>query len=262
MASKYASDVKSEIVNRVTDIKGEPRRLLPPIKGFENEPLVTIEEAVEPLTTLVPDVKEMVWVVKEECLTRPPTHLTLDQRASIMLYTLEWSIREQSFYLIFNQTLRAADRKQLKPWFRFMKLFIVALLRLPAVQCHIFRGIKENLANDYPTGSNFIWWAFSSCTKTIEVLQTDTFLGRHGERTIFSIQCSSGIDIKEHSFLPHENEILLLAARRFQVDSCADLGHGLQMIQVSEMSTPFPLLGDVSSLTDRSIDGERELRKL
>ena len=247
MASKLSSKATGEIMNRVTDIRSEPLRFLPPIKGFEKEPLVSIDEAVESLTELVPDVEQMVWTVKKECKRRPPTHLTLDQRASIMLYTLEWSIHEESFYYIFNRTLRSANRQELKPWFRFLKLFIVALLRLPFIQAHIYRGIKANLAKEYPTGSDFVWWAFSSCTKTIEVLEAPTFLGRHGERTIFNIHCSSGIDIREHSFHQNENEILLLAARQFQVDSCADFGHGLHMIQVKEMPSPFPLLAEVSS---------------
>ena len=247
MASKSSSN--TEIVNhRVTDLKSEPRRILPPIEGFENESLVSLEEAVEPLEKIVPAVTQMVWTVKDECSRRSPTHLTLDQRAAIMLYTLEWTTHDKSFYFIFNQTLRSINRQQLKPWFRYLKLFIIALLRLPSISCHIYRGIKENLAKDYPTGSIFVWWAFSSCTKTIEVLETDTFLGQDGERTIFNIHCNSGIDIGEHSFLPHGNEILLLAARRFQVDSCANLGHGLHMVQVKEIAAPFPLLADVSSL--------------
>ena len=246
MTSKLTSSVKSEIVNRVTDIKNEPRRLLSPIEGFEDQPLVTIDEAVEPLTTVVPSVIRMVWIVKEECLTRSPTHLTLDQRASIMLYTLEWSTHEKSFYFILNQTLRSANRQQLKPWFRFLKLFVVALCRLPSISCHIYRGVKGNLAKEYPPGSTFVWWAFSSCTNTVEVLETDKFLGQDGERTVFDIHCSSGIDIREHSFLRQENEILLLAARRFQVDSCADLDQGLKLIQVTEIAASSPLLPDVS----------------
>ena len=251
MASKLTVTATNRFVNRVTDITSEPLDILPPIKGFENEPLVTLEESVERLTTLVPDVKHMVWTVKKKCSKKPPTHLTLDQCASIMLYTLEWSPHEQSFYLILNQTLRSENRQKLKPWFRYLKLFVVALSRLSSIPCHIYRGVKENLAKQYPTGSTFVWWAFSSCTKTIEVLGAEEFLGQCGERTIFSIHCSSGIDIGEHSFHPDENEILLLAARQFQVDSCTNLGDGLQMIELKEIPSPHPLLAEVSQRIEK-----------
>ena len=246
MASISSSTDRKDLVNRVMDIKSEPRHDLPSIKGFENEPLVTLEEAVKPLVNLVQDVESMVQTVKKKCLTRPPTQLTLDQHGSIMLYTSEWSIREQSLYFILNQTLRSPNRNQLKPWFLFLKLFLVALLRLPTTSCHLYRGVKGNLAKEYPIGSTMTWWGFSSCTKNVQVLGTDSFLGQDGERTLFTINNASGTDIREYSYYPSEDEILLLAARQFHVDSCVQLGHGLQMIQLTEVPRTPPLLADVS----------------
>ncbi|CAF4949467.1 unnamed protein product, partial [Rotaria sp. Silwood1] len=71
---------------RVSDFSPLPKRKLSPIEGYENMPLVTIEEAVKPLVKIVPKVERNVHIVKENC-TNPADGLTTDESASIMLYT-------------------------------------------------------------------------------------------------------------------------------------------------------------------------------
>ena len=44
-----------------------PKRMLAPIEGYEKSPLVTLEEAVEPLVSIVPKVKRNVFIVKQNC---------------------------------------------------------------------------------------------------------------------------------------------------------------------------------------------------
>lgn len=246
MAAKYVEQ-ESQSMQRFTDIAGEPRRMLSPIKGYGNEPLVSLEKAVVPLVSLVPEVNQMVWTVKQQC-TEPTEGLTLDQSASIMLYSLEWSPKEESFYYALNNLLRAADRNKLKPWFLYLKLLITALSKLPATLRTVYRGVKEDLHSAYPKDSTFVWWGFSSCTTAVDVLQKKEFLGTTGTRTMFHIECHSGRDIRQHSFFPKEKEVLLLAARQFQVVGSFNSGSGLHMIQLKEIDPPFPLLEPVSVL--------------
>ena len=101
MAEK--SDDESKVMLRITDFTAEPKRILPPIEDYEKQPLVSLEEAVKPLISLVSDVEEMVWTVKQNC-QHPPPPLTSDESASIMLYTLEWMPHERSFYFILNKS--------------------------------------------------------------------------------------------------------------------------------------------------------------
>ncbi|CAF3393196.1 unnamed protein product [Rotaria socialis] len=42
----------------------EPDQKLPHIQGFDNEPLVSLEEAVKPLESIVPQVDRMVYTGK------------------------------------------------------------------------------------------------------------------------------------------------------------------------------------------------------
>ncbi|CAF4842184.1 unnamed protein product [Rotaria sp. Silwood1] len=213
-----------------------------PIVRFDIVPNVSIETAVEPLVSLVPNVKEMVSKAKQKC-DRPKDGLTIDESTSIMLYSLEWEPRENSFYIILNNTLRAEDEEKLKPWHLYLKLFVTALEKLPSISKTIYRGVKMNLSTQYPIGKTFVWWGFSSCTSSIEVLQSEQFLGKTGSRTLFNIDCDSGKDIQQHSFFPTEDEILLVAARKFKVVSCLDSGNDLHIIQLKEIESDYPLLG-------------------
>jgi hypothetical protein len=254
MAAKTVDE--SKMMLRMCDFASEPKRMLPPIKGYEKEPLVTLEQAVKPLHTLVPDVEEMVWRVKQNC-QHPPDHLSSDESASIMLYTLEWMPRESSFYFILNKVLRSQNRAELLPWFLFLRLFIFALSKLPSAKHRtVYRGVKMDVGDEFPEGKTFIWWAFSSCSSSIKVLEQ--FLGQTGHRTIFNIECDSAKDISEHSFYQSENEVLMYPARQFQVFSSFNSGNQLRIIQLKEIQPPFPLI-HIPSISSGNADRSEEM---
>jgi len=238
MAAKVGD--QSKLIARLCDFTSEPKRMLPPIKGYEKGPIVTIDQAIEPLIPLVPDLEEMIWTVKENC-QNPQDHLSSDESASIMLYTLEWMPRENSFYFILNQALRSQNRQQLLPWFPFLRLFMFALTKLPSAAHRIlYRGIQMDLSEDFPKGKKFVWWAFSSCSSSIEVLEQ--FLSQSGPRTIFNIECDSAKEVYQHSFYESENELLMYPARQFQVVSSFNSGNQLKIIHLKEIEPPFPLI--------------------
>lgn len=245
-------DAQQKYTSRFKDLASEPLRMLPPIQGFENMPVVPLEEAVFPLISLVPQIKRMVYIVKERC-EDPQDGLTVDQSAAIMLYTMEWVPKQKSFYFILNNTLRAENRQRLKPWFRYLKLVLTSLSKLPSARRCIYRGVRADLHNMYPKGKVFVWWGFSSCTSTIEVLQSEDFLGKKGNRTMFTIECDTGKDIRNHSVFQTENEILLPAARQFKVVSCFDSGNNLHIIQLKEIQPIFTLLEPLSECQDLDI---------
>jgi hypothetical protein len=238
MAEKSVDE--SKIMLRMSDFTSEPTRMLPPIKGYENQPIVTLEKSVEPLISLVPDVQQMVWTAKQNC-REPKDSLTSDESASIMLYTLNWEPQQLSFYYILNATLRSEKRQELRPWFLYLRLVIYALAKLPSTLCPtIYRGVPIDMSKEFVKDKTFIWWSFSSCTSTIDAIKH--FLGNKGHRTIINIKCDSAKDISRHSFYQTENEILLYPARQFKVISCLDTGNQLHIIQVKEIQPPFPLI--------------------
>ena len=230
---------------RISDIAEEPQKMLIPIRGYDNEPLVPLEKAVEPLVSLLPDVQDYVYVAKQRCEPVPADGLTQDESAAIMLYTIEWEPHEQCLYFALNSTLRTEDRRKLKPWFSYLKLLLTALVQIPSTRHFLYRGVKLDLSKRYPVGKTFVWWGFSSCTLKMGVLENEQFLGKTGERTLFTIDCESGKDISRHSYYESENEILLLAARQFVVKDCLEPAAGLHMIQLTETESPIKLLESV-----------------
>jgi hypothetical protein len=184
----------------------------------------------------------MVYAAKKKCRKPPANSLSIDESASIILYSMKWEPQEQCLYHVLNQTLRSEQRKKLKPWFLYLKLILTALSRLPSSRQVVFRGIKCDMRKDYPEGETIYWWGFSSCTTTMEILQNEQFLGSSGARTMFMIECFSGKNIRQHSDFQNEDEILLLPGRQFKVISCLQQGKDLYLIDLKETKPGYPLL--------------------
>ncbi|CAF1401512.1 unnamed protein product [Adineta steineri] len=253
MATDGGDSYFTQRVLRFTDIAQEPMDFLMPISGYEEMPIVSLEEAVEPLVSILPKVKSHAYVAKKRC-KKPADNLTQDESASIMLYSMEWAPLNECLYCALNTTLRSENRTNLKPWFLFLRLFLAALSRLPQIpHLTVFRGVKLDLSKQYKEDETFIWWGFSSCTTSIKVLQSEQFLGMKGTRTMFTIHCNSARDIRKHSYYPSEDEVLLLAATEFQVKGILNQGHGLQTIQLQEVQSDEPMLIPVSCTND-SVD--------
>ena len=249
MASKYSdSDDMLQHNQRVSDFDAKSCEYLLPIQGYEKRPLVSLEEAIEPIVPYVPRVKQMAHVAKHKCKKPPADGLTVDESASIMLYSMDWEPQEECLYHVLNGTLRSENRKKLLPWFSYLKLILTALDLLPSKHPIVYRGIKRDMGKDYPDGSTAIWWGFSSCTSNIGVLKNEQFLGSSGTRTFFTIECTSGKDIRQHSYFAEEEEILLPPGREFQVVGCLNQPGGLHMIQLKEVQPLYPHLEPVSKV--------------
>jgi hypothetical protein len=82
-----------------------------------------------------------------------------------------------------------------------------------------------------PKESTVTWWGFSSCTASVEGLSNERFLGVNGIRTLFSIDCHSAKSIKQYSFYPEEEEVLLPLARHLQVIGSLNQGNRLHIIR-------------------------------
>ena len=232
----------SQRIIRMSDLAKEPLGMLMPISGYEDMPIVPLETAVEPLVKLLPAVESYAYAAKQRCKNPPSDDLTVDESASIMLYSMDWKPLDKCLYHALNATLRSEDRDKLKPWFLYLKLFLTALARLPSTHRYVYRGVKLDLSEQYKTDETIVWWGFSSGTTSISVLQSELFLGKTGTRTMFNIDCESGKDIHNHSYYPREDEILLLAATQFKVIGCLDLGNDYHQIQLKEIQPPHPLL--------------------
>lgn len=225
----------------LSNIQDEPTNILQPIAGYEREPLLSLEEACIPLYSFVDDLEQNIWISKQNS-RQPEDGLSQDESASIHLYTMEWMEPSQSLYAKLNRVLRAANRQELKPWFRYLKLFLTALFKLPAVEGVVWRGIRGDLSSQYSTIKEQAWWALSSCTLSLKVLESPMYLGKTGTRTLFSIETQTGRRIRSHSYFKHEEEILLLPGTFFEIISSLSPAEQLHIIHLREKSMAYPFL--------------------
>ena len=242
MATETIEQHTAQHRGRFADVESDASRKCLPIQGYADKPLVSIEEAVEPLIPIIHEIKRMAACAKWNCKEQPADQLSRDQSAAIMLYSMEWEPQNQCLYFVLNATLRDENRQKLKPWFLYLKLFLTGLTKLPTVPRTVFRGIRGDLRDSYKKGQTVIWWGFSSCTLSMDLLANDQYFGSTGARTFFTIECISGRDIKNHSAFQHENEILLPAGRQFEVVSCLRQGQDLYMIHMKETKAPYSLI--------------------
>ncbi|CAF1294539.1 unnamed protein product [Didymodactylos carnosus] len=184
-----------------------------------------------------PTKEENVWIAKQNC-QNPQDGLSQNESASIHLYTMQFTLGE-SLYVVLNRTLRAENRDDLKPWFKFLKLFMTALFKMNSIRATVWRGIRDvDLSGKYKKGVKFAWWGVSSCTTTIDVIET--FLGKTGIRTIFSVACLNGKSIIKHSYFSvSEQEIILTPGTYFKVVGQVNPAEGLHIIQLKEIQPPY-----------------------
>ena len=135
-----------------------------PIFGYEDSPVLTLEEAVEKIIPLVPSVIDYVTTAKKK-YNRHSNLLTRDESAAIYLYSMP-----TLFFSTLNNTLRAENRHELKPWFAFLKLFITALEKLPTSRKTVWRGVAGNVGSEFADGDVHIWWSVNSCSMDLKWL--------------------------------------------------------------------------------------------
>jgi hypothetical protein len=229
--------------SRYMDVYDEPiDTLLAPIKGYQDKPLVSLVEAIEPVSGFFNEIEDNIQVALHNC-RNPAEGLDQQERASIHLYTMQFD-GGPSLYLLINRSLRAAIRDDLKPWFLYLKLFLTALHKLPAQSKRVWRGIRGvDLSSKYKTGTQFAWWGVSSCTADMKMLESEQFLGKTGQRTLFSIECINGKSVGAHSyFTQSEQEIILMPGSYFEVLGQLNPAAGLHIIELKEITPPMTLV--------------------
>jgi len=235
-AIKEQNQLQTETMN---DIKVD----LGPIIGYAEEPLLTLIEACAPLIDIIQNLLVYVHMALDETPEEPPDGLTIDESAAIRLYTIEWSGSQRSLYSMLNYTLKNADRQDLRPYFKYMKLFLTALVKLPCVPpLTVWRGVTKNVSAEFSPGTRVTWWAFSSCTTELTVLENNMYLGDTGNRTLFSVEAINGRTVRAHSHFVTEDEILLLPGTHMIVKSQFSPAPDLHIIHLKQVTPEEVLL--------------------
>jgi hypothetical protein len=177
-----------------------------PIFGYEDLPLLTLEEAVEKIIPPIDRLMDYIATAKKK-YNRHSTLLTRDESAAIYLYSMP-----TPFFTRLNDTLRAENRHELKPWFAFLKLFITALENLPSTRKTVWRGVSGDFSSIFADGDLHIWWSVNSCSMDLKVVER--YLANTG--TVFAIDAVDAKDISAFSTFPEEQEIILMPGTRLR----------------------------------------------
>ena len=106
----------------------------------------------------------------------------------------------------------------------------------------IWRGVNLDLRNSYPKNRKITWWPVTSCTASINILDTPQYLDQNRSRTLFSIETHAGRSIRNHSCYPDEEEILLSPGRAFHVVGQLMHGKNAFIIHLKDSKPPFVTL--------------------
>ncbi|CAF1297499.1 unnamed protein product [Rotaria sp. Silwood1] len=214
----------------------EESKTIDPIIGYAEEPILPLDGACTPLIPIIFNILHYVSIALENTPDNPSDSLTRNESAAICLYTMEWNDGHRSLYAILNETLRTADHEYLRPWFKYLKLFLTALVKMPSTpQQTVWRGIRQDLSSEFFRGTSVIWWSFSSCTTTLTVLENNLYFGYEGPRTLFSIEVFNAKNVRDHSFFRNEDEVLLLPGTYMEVQSQLNPAHDLHIIHLKQM---------------------------
>lgn len=128
----------------------------PPIIEYAAEPLLPLREACVPLVDILYDLWYYVQIALNETPEHPPHALTVNESAAIRLYTIEWDAPHRSLYSMLNYTLKNGNREELRPYHKYMKLFLSALVKIPCTpSTTVWRGVTKDLSEEFPPDTYF-----------------------------------------------------------------------------------------------------------
>ena len=219
-------------MNRYSDIDLENKKL-PPVSGYWSEDLISLEEALKPIESRINELHRSIKVAKKHC-TYPSKHdLTHDESAAVYLYTMEGG--KNSFYKVLNEALRSENRPALKPWFPFLKLFDMALNKLPTVKGNIWRGVPGDISGQFIKDQVLTWWSISSCSRSLDVIKD--FLDSSASSTVFMIEAVNAKDVSGYTYFSNENEVILSLGTELRVEGNGLKHHGgLNIVHLMELT--------------------------
>jgi hypothetical protein len=225
-----------------------------PINDYLRFALVSLAEAIVPISQLIPGIEHFVKNA-QLASSAPADNLTPDESAAIYLYTMD-----SAFFENLNFVMRSNNENQMRPYSLYLKLFHTALAKLP---CHVgvvWRGILSNVSSMYVKDKYVIWHGASS--SSIDASVVTNFLDRNCQCTLFQIDCRQGKSINKHSAFPSENEIILMPGTKLLVKNKPLDFNGFQLVQLEELhNANLENLSNILYNSKKTVANGKELLK-
>ena len=175
-----------------------------PIKGmFKNmvDPVYSLLEAIEGMVTssiegrLAMDPQDIIDYAEsatdsaEMFLDSDPScPLAKNEVSALIFYTMDFSVREQSPYYVMNAALRNEDRNQLKPFVKYLWLFMNAfkkVISLATMSEFYFSNTYHinNFNHYFFSVSSFLFYSFSLFVSVVSAIRSQNTLSRSEGRS-------------------------------------------------------------------------------
>ncbi|CAF1275053.1 unnamed protein product [Rotaria sp. Silwood1] len=138
--------------------------LLELIDGYLNEPIVSLEEALEPVGRTIIDLPTYIEEAKTKCHYPSEHGLSRDESAAIYIYTM--ALKKKTFFDHFQEAWNSRSRSTMKPWVKYIRLFRSALDKLPRAKNEVWQGMANDvmLEKILTSKSPFLYSCLSSCS--------------------------------------------------------------------------------------------------
>ena len=113
-------------------------------------PSVKLEEAIRKVPNFTKHMPSCVSAASMSSI--PKFGLRKEEVAVIKTYTAECEI-----YRTLNQALRTEQLKSIEPWFAYLKLFHMAVNKLPSNKASLCRGENGDRSHLYKIGFTVTW---------------------------------------------------------------------------------------------------------
>ncbi len=136
------------------------------IEGYEDEPLVSLEEALRPFDDKIDQLSYYIKEAKTKCHYPSEHSLTRDESAAIYIYTMKWGHGYESLYDHLQAAWKSEDRSELKPWFKYLRLFKSAFDKLPDAKTEIWQGNLFDKMLTEKLSSNSLYSSMGLCSSS------------------------------------------------------------------------------------------------
>ena len=143
------------------------------IDGYEKEPVVSLEESLEPFDGKIKNLATQIKHAKASCPQKNRHGLTHDEAAAIYLYSMQGD--PNSVHEHLERAWKTNDRPKMKPWFRYLKLLRSGLDKLPDAKGEVWTGTEYDptLAHTLQSNSSPFYTCMGSCSTSVNELKRD-----------------------------------------------------------------------------------------
>ncbi|UJR07968.1 hypothetical protein I4U23_012247 [Adineta vaga] len=168
------------------------------IKGFEKKPLVSLEEALHIFQGRIPNLDDQIKEAKEKCYFPSKHNLTHDESAALYLYLLigdDDSVRSH-----LQNAWTSNNRKQMKPWFLYLRLLKNGLDKLPDVKVEVWQGIgfNEEMKNMLESNSLSMYTCMSLASPSSDQVKNDLREQSNGKMILVGFDSVGGKDVTNY----------------------------------------------------------------